>query len=141
MNKYIYIAVAIIVGVAASFGLFKMREGKVLQVNQVGYSYKKHPGVITVAGIMVGTSDFDSSVFGIMDIAESKCKNGCEKLFIPVMYKGKHPAVGDEVKVKGSFEQNGGGIVFKAEKMTVVGHHELKVTQQASPPPPPRKWN
>ena len=137
MQKFVYIFVALIVGVAAAFGISKLREEKVLQVNQIGYSHDKYSGTITVAGIMVGTSEFDRTVFGIMDVEELKCNTPeCEKLFIPVMYNGKHPAVGDEVKLKGSFQKNKGGIVFKADTATVLRHHEVKITPQ-----PARKWS
>lgn len=138
MNKFVVIALAVVIGVAASFGIMRLAEGKTVTVSQIGYSHAKYKGTITVTGIMAGNSDLDRSLFGIMDTQEAKCNApGCEKLFIPVRFKGKHPAVGDEIKVKGAFVKGEGGVVFNAEKLTVVRHHDLKInTRQA-----PRKWS
>lgn len=126
MQKYVYIAVALIVGVAVAFALTGNVDAKALNVNEVGADPSAFSGTITVTGIMAGTSQTDGSVFGIMDIKELQCRSAnCNKIFIPVQYNGKHPVVGDEVKVTGSFKKLDGGYIFTGQSIKVVKNHKI----------------
>ena len=126
MNKYIYIAVALLIGAVVAFGVAKQGEAKLLNVNDIGSDPSAFTGTINVTGIMAGTSQYDATVFGIMDIKELQCKSAnCNKIFIPVKYQGKHPVIGDEVKLSGAFQKLDKGYVFTAKKMTVVKNHKI----------------
>lgn len=126
MKKYIFIALAAILGAGIIFTQVRQDDAKVVNVNEIGTNPAAFPGTITVAGIMAVVAQADHSVFGIMDTKELKCKTGnCNKLYIPVKYMGKQPVVGDEVRVTGNFIKVGNGYMFAAEKVKVVGNHKI----------------
>ena len=126
MKKYIYVAVAVILGAAIAFTFVKQGEAKVLNVNDIGSDPAAFSGTITVTGIMAGVSQTDSSIFGIMDVKELQCTSAnCNKVFIPIKYSGSQPVVGDEVKVTGNFMNTAGGYLFIAEKLKVLRNHKI----------------
>ncbi|MFZ3207237.1 MAG: hypothetical protein WA140_00140 [Geobacteraceae bacterium] len=126
MKKNILIAVALAVGIALTYALFFRGGANALQVNQVASDPSAYRGTVTVTGIMAGTSPQDPSVFGIFDLKELKCTTpNCNKLYLPVRYKGTMPKPGDEVRVDGSFIQTAGGYIFSASSVTVVRNHRI----------------
>lgn len=101
-------------------------DSKALNVNDIASDPAAFSGTITITGIMAGVSPQDPHVFGIMDIKELKCKTrNCDKMLIPVTCKGKPPVPGDEVRLVGSFVNQGGGYLFAAEKVSVVRNHKI----------------
>lgn len=132
MQKAAITAISVLLGAALIFMVVKIFDGKTIGVNEVG-SPKAQTGTITITGVMAGSSQFDKSVIGIMDTKEAECKNGCEKLFIPVKCPdGQQPVAGDEIKATGKFQKLPAGYVFVARKLKVVKHHEI-APQQAPP--------
>ena len=126
MKKNIYIAVALVIGLALSYALFFRGDANALQVNQVGADPSAYSGTITVTGIMAGTSPQDPSIFGIYDIKELKCNTpNCNKIYLPVKSQGVMPKQGDEVLVSGSFMQTPEGYVFSASNVKVVRNHQI----------------
>ena len=126
MKKYIYVVVALAIGVAVAFGMAKQGNAKVLNVNDIGADPAAFTGTITVTGIMAGISQTDKDIFGIMDIKELQCKSAnCNKIFIPVKYQGQQPVVGDEVRLTGNFQKLPAGYLFAAEQMKVVKNHKI----------------
>ena len=59
MKKNIYIAAALLVGIALSYALFFRGDANALQVNQLASDPSAYSGTITVTGIMAGTSPQD----------------------------------------------------------------------------------
>lgn len=126
MKKYMYIIVAVLVGAAVSFGFANKGSAKVLNVNEIGSDPAAFSGVITITGIMAGVSPADKSIIGIMDLKELQCQSpNCNKVVIPVKYPGAQPAVGDELKVTGSFVKFDQGYLFQADKLKVVQSHKI----------------
>ncbi len=126
MKKNIIIAVAIAVGIALSYVLFFRGDANALQVNQVGADPSAYSGMITVTGIMAGTSPQDPGIFGMFDLKELQCTTpNCNKLYLPVKYQGSMPKPGDEVRVSGSFINTTGGFLFSATDVKVVRHHQI----------------
>ena len=125
MNKFVYIFVAVIIGASIAFaGCTK--EAKALNVNEIGADPAAFTGTITVAGIMAGVAPTDPNVIGIMDLKELQCKSpGCNKIIIPVKCTGAKPALGDEIKVTGSFSKLPEGYLFTADKIKVVQSHKI----------------
>jgi hypothetical protein len=79
-----------------------------------------------VVGIAYGYAQSDATIVGIMDKKELQCTTpNCNKLLLPVKIAGTRPAIGDEVKISGSFSREPGGYLFRAEKMEVVANHKL----------------
>jgi hypothetical protein len=125
MKKYIYVAVAVLLGITISFTLVKQGDAKVLNVNEIGADPAAFSGNITVTGVMAGVSE-DRSIFGIMDLKELQCKSAnCNKVVIPIKYTGSQPVLGDEVKVTGKFVSVAGGYAFAADKVKVVRNHRI----------------
>lgn len=130
MRKYLFLLVAIVAGVVA-FAVFSQpgmqkADAKVLNVNEVGADPGAYTGAITITGIMAAVSNQDASIFGIMDIQELQCTMAnCNKILIPVKYDGQQPAMGDEVRITGSFIQSGGGYLFTAQEVDVIRNHTL----------------
>jgi hypothetical protein len=113
--------IAVIVFVIVSQG-----GAKALNVRDVGGDPSSFSGTITITGIMGGVSQQDPSIFGIMDIKELQCTTpNCNRQFIPVRYQGRLPAVGDEVKVTGSFINVSGGYLFAAQNVRVLRNHRI----------------
>lgn len=101
-------------------------EAKALHVNEVGSDPAAYSGTITVVGVTKAFSNVDASVIGIMDLKELQCTTpNCNKLLLPVKYQGTRPAVGDEVRVTGSFTQVQGGYLFIASELKVVRQHQI----------------
>ena len=126
MKKIIFIAIALLIGIALSYALFFRGDANALQVNQVAADPSAYSGTITVAGIMAGTSQQDPSVFGIFDIKELQCKTpNCNKIYLPVRYQGAMPKPGDEVQVSGSFTQISGSYLFVASNVKVLRNHRI----------------
>lgn len=99
---------------------------KALNVNDVASDPAAFKSAITLTGIVAGTSPQDPTIFGIMDIKELQCKTqNCNKVFIPITYKGTFPVRGDEVRLTGSFVNRGGGYLFAAENLKVVRNHNI----------------
>lgn len=126
MQKNIFIALALLVGIALSYALFFKGDANALQVNQVTADPSAYSGTITVTGIMAGTSPQDPSIFGIFDLKELQCKTpNCNKIYLPVKYQGTMPKPGDEVQVSGSFITISGGYLFSATNFKVVRNHRI----------------
>jgi len=127
MKKYIYIVVAVLVGVVTAFALVQQGEAKVLSVNEIGTDPAAFTGTITFRGVMGGISQTDSSVVGIMDVKELQCTSAnCNKIMIPVKCAANPPVLGDEVKVTGSFRvEPTGGYMFVADNVKVVKNHKI----------------
>jgi len=126
MNKYIFIGIALLVGIALSYALFFTGDANTLQVNQVAADPSAYRGTITVTGIMGGTSPQDSSLFGIFDLKELQCTTpNCNKIFLPIKYQGTMPKLGDEVQVSGSFITISGSYLFSATNVKVVRNHKI----------------
>ena len=126
MKKYLFIAVALVAGIALSYALFFKGSTSAIQVNQVAADPSAYSGTITVTGIMAGTSPQDPSVFGIFDIKELQCKTpNCNKIYLPVKHQGVMPKPGDEVRVSGSFVKTSDGYLFAASNVKVVRNHKI----------------
>lgn len=126
VKKHIHAFIALALAVAAALPLTGCSQSSAFNVNDVASDPAAYNGTITITGIMGGTSRQDPSVFGIMDVKELQCTTpGCNKVFIPVRTKGTLPAMGDEVRVTGSFASEAGGTVFAAEKVKVVRNHKI----------------
>lgn len=126
MKKFYILGAALIVVIAIVSVSIKQGEARVLNVNEVGADPAAYAGTIVITGVMGATSAEDPTLFGIMDLKELKCPvKGCNKLFIPVKHQGKQPALGDEVKVTGSFTKVDGGLVFTAMNVEVVRNHKI----------------
>lgn len=125
MKKYFRAAAVCAAGITLLFALVGC-ESKALNVNDVGADPAAFKNTITLTGIVAGTSPQDPTIFGIMDVKELQCKTqNCNKLFIPITYKGTFPVRGDEVRLTGSFVNTGGGYLFSAESMKVVRNHQI----------------
>lgn len=123
-NVLIFTTLAIVIVAAVVF--FNIDNTKALAVNEVGADPAAYSGTITVTGIMGGVSNQDPSIFGVMDVKELQCKTAnCKKLYIPVRYDGNQPALGDEIRMTGSFVNSGQGYLFVAQKLKVVRNHTL----------------
>ncbi len=125
MKKYNLAAAVAAAGIALMF-LISGCDSKAFSVNDIASDPAAFSGTITITGIMAGVSPQDPRIFGIMDIKELQCKTqNCNKVLIPVTCKGKQPVPGDEVRLVGSFVNQGGGYLFAAEKVTVVRNHRI----------------
>uniref|UniRef100_A0A831XCV7 Lipoprotein n=1 Tax=Geobacter metallireducens TaxID=28232 RepID=A0A831XCV7_GEOME len=125
-NTYRHALIALVLAAGAALPLAGCDNAKAFSVNDVASDPAAYTGSITLTGIMGGTSRMDPKVFGIMDLKELQCTTpGCSKVFIPIRTNGQMPALGDEVRVTGSFRQEPGGYIFVAEKLKVVKNHKL----------------
>lgn len=125
MKKFILATASCAVGIALLFVLVGC-DSKALNVSDVASDPTAFKNTITLTGIVAGTSPQNPSIFGIMDIKELQCKTqNCNKIFIPIAYKGTFPVRGDEVRLTGSFINQGGGYLFAAEKLKVVRNHRI----------------
>ena len=126
MKKYIYVAVALVIGLGVAFGMASKGDARVLNVNDIGADPAAFTGTITFTGIMAGISQNDSSIFGVMDVKELQCTSAnCNKIYIPVKFQGKQPVIGDEIKLTGNFQKLDAGYLFAAEKVQVVKNHKI----------------
>lgn len=123
MKKIILITVAATFVIALSYVLFS-GGSNLLQVNQAASNPSAYSGTVTVTGVMAGISPYDPSIFGMFDLKELRCKTpNCNKIYLPVKYRGVMPKPGDEVRVSGNFELLPGGYLFAASKIKVVKNH------------------
>lgn len=101
-------------------------DSKALNVSDISSDPAAFKGSITITGIMAGAFPENPGIFGIMDVKELQCKTqNCNKLIVPVSYRGNIPVPGDEVRIIGSFINQGNGYLFVAEKVTVVRNHKI----------------
>jgi predicted small secreted protein len=99
---------------------------KALNVNDLRSDPAAFTGTLTVTGVMAAVSPQDPEIFGIMDKSELLCTMpGCKKFYLPVLYRGQKPSMGDEIIVNGSFIKSGPGWLFTAETLRVVRKHKL----------------
>jgi hypothetical protein len=125
MKRYLHVAVLCAAGIILLFALTGC-DSKALNVSDVASDPTAFKNRITITGIMAGVSPQDPSIFGIMDIKELQCKTqNCNKVYIPISYKGTFPVKGDEVRLTGSFVNQGSGFLFAAENMKVVRNHRI----------------
>lgn len=126
MKKTIFIAIALVAGIALAYALFFKDSANALQVNQVAADPSAYSGTITVTGIMAGTSPQDPGVFGMFDLKELQCKTAnCNKIYLPVKYQGTMPKPGDEVQVTGTFIPVSGSYFFSATTVKVLRNHRI----------------
>lgn len=101
-------------------------EAPAFQVSDVAADPGAYSGTLTVVGVAYGYSQADSTVVGIMDKKELQCTSpNCHKLLLPVKISGALPAIGDEVKITGTFSREPWGYLFHAEAVQVVANHKL----------------
>jgi hypothetical protein len=126
MSKKIIAGIALAVVAAAAVFFIVTRDGAALNVNDVGSDPAAFTGTITIVGVTKALSPQDPTLFGIMDLKELACNMvNCNKLIIPVRYGGAIPVIGDEVRVTGSFVNEGQGLLFKATAVKVVRNHRI----------------
>ncbi|MBE0597444.1 MAG: hypothetical protein IH614_09255 [Desulfuromonadales bacterium] len=127
MKKYLLVGLGLAAGLVIALLISRPGTADALHVNAVGSDPGAYTGTITVVGITAAFAQNDPTVFGIMDVKELQCTTpGCNKLLVPVRYQGARPALGDELRVIGTFVPSGGGHLFVAEKITVVKNHKLE---------------
>lgn len=125
MEKHFRATAVCAVGITLLFMLVGC-DAKPLNVTDVAADPSAFKNTITLTGIVAGTSTQDPSIFGIMDIKELQCKTqNCNKVYIPITYKGTFPVRGDEVRLTGSFVNQGSGFLFSAENLKVVRNHKI----------------
>lgn len=101
-------------------------EAPVFQVADVAADPGAYSGTLTVVGVAYGYSQADPTVVGVMDKKELQCVSPtCNKLLLPVKINGARPAIGDEVKITGTFSREPWGYLFHAEAVEVVANHKL----------------
>jgi len=101
-------------------------EAPVFQVADVAADPGAYSGTLTVVGVAYGYSQADPAVVGIMDKKELQCVSPtCNKQLLPVKVNGARPAIGDEVKITGTFSREPWGYLFHAEAVEVVANHKL----------------
>ena len=124
-KQYLIVAAGILLfAFAFAFVFIGTGNTKALNVNDVAPDPLAYSGTITVTGIMAVVSKDDPKLFGIMDKAELQCTTvNCSKFYLPILYQGNTPAVGDEIVATGRFTQEERGTVFVAEKVKTVKNH------------------
>jgi hypothetical protein len=126
MNKTIVAGIALAVVAVAIIAVVLTRGETALNVNDVGSDPAAFTGTITLTGVTKAVSPQDPTLFGIMDMKELACTMvNCNKLLIPIRFSGPIPAIGDEVRVTGSFVNQGDGYLFVATAVKVVRHHQI----------------
>jgi hypothetical protein len=120
--KRYFIMVPAVVAVLSCSGCGKETA---LQVNDVAPKPAGFTGTVTVTGVMAARSQEDQAVFGVFDTRELKrTPPDFNRLILPVRYRGQLPVPGDEVRVTGSFLNEGRGYIFSADKLKVLKHHK-----------------
>lgn len=95
------------------------------QVNDVASDPGAFDGSLTVVGIVNAYAQSDATLVGVMDKKELQCTTpNCKKVLLPVKLKGPRPAIGDEVRISGTFSLETWGYVFHADKMEVLANHK-----------------
>jgi len=101
-------------------------EAPAFQVNDVVSDPGAFNGSLSVVGIVNAYAQSDATLVGIMDKKELQCTTpGCSKILLAVRVEGTRPAIGDEVKVSGTFVRESWGYVLNAEKISVLANHNL----------------
>ncbi len=126
MKKLLLVGVALAIGITVGITAFRPAAATALNVNEVGSDPGAFVGTITLAGVTAGLAPNDKTLFGIMDLKELQCNSAnCNKIILPVRYKGELPSLGDEVRVTGTFVPAGKGYFFASEQVEVVRNHKL----------------
>ncbi|MHB1398709.1 MAG: hypothetical protein ACYDAI_13485 [Trichloromonadaceae bacterium] len=127
MKKYVLIGLVLAVGVAAGVLFSGPGQAVALNVSEVAADPAAFSGTITVTGVTAGFAPHDPTLFGVMDIKELQCTTpNCNKVLIPVRVTGTVPALGDEVRISGTFVHSPPmGYVLTAETVKVVRNHKL----------------
>ena len=126
MKKYVLIGLVLAVAITAGIFFSGAGQATALHVNQVVADPAAFSGTITVTGVTAGFSPHDPALFGVMDIKELQCTTpNCKKALIPVRVTGPIPALGDEVRISGTFVNSPMGYVLTAETVKVVRNHKL----------------
>ncbi len=101
-------------------------EASAFGVNDVVSDPGAFSGSLTLVGIVNAYSQSDPTIVAVMDKKELTCNTpNCEKVLLPVKITGARPAIGDEVRISGSFTTESWGKLFNASKMEVLGTHNL----------------
>jgi hypothetical protein len=126
VKKSILILAALAVGIILAVAFARQSAPKSLSVSEVGADPTAYTGTIVITGLTGGLSQQDPTIFGIMDLKELQCKTAnCNKLLIPVKFQGQLPVLGDEVTVTGSFVKAADGLLFAAQKISVIRNHKI----------------
>lgn len=126
MNKKIMAGIVLAVVAIAIAAVVLTRSEAALHVNDVGSDPAAFTGTITITGVTKALSPQNPTLFGIIDLKELACTMvNCNKLMIPVQFSGPIPTIGDEVRVTGSFVNQGNGYLFSATALKVVRHHRI----------------
>lgn len=126
MKKYVLIGLVLAAGIAAGVMYSRPGQALALNVNEVAADPAAFSGTITVTGVTAAFSPQDPALFGVMDLKELQCTTpNCNKLLIPVRTADKLPALGDEVRISGTFASSPMGYVFTAQSIQVVRNHKL----------------
>jgi hypothetical protein len=122
-NLFVLFAAILLLALAAGC---KNDAPAAFQINDVASDPAAFDGPMTVVGITYGYSQSDATIVGVMDKKELQCTTpNCNKVLLPVKITGTRPAIGDEVKISGSFTREPGGYLFHADKMEVLANHKL----------------
>lgn len=125
-RSLLFVLFCAVIALSSAALLGGCKQAQPLSVNEVSADPAAYTGTITVTGVTKGFSRTDPAVFGLMDIKEVQCTSPtCSMPVLPVHFQGKLPAVGDEVRVTGSFVQMQGGYLFSANDIKVVRHHQV----------------
>ncbi len=101
-------------------------EAPAFGVNDVVSDPGAFSGSLTLVGIVNAYSQSDATIVGVMDKKELTCTTpNCEKVLLPVKITGPRPAIGDEVRISGSFTAESWGQLFNASEMEVLATHNL----------------
>lgn len=97
-----------------------------LQINEVASDPGAFSGPVTLVGIAYGYSKSDATIVGVMDKKELQCTTpNCNKVLLPVKVLGPLPAIGDEIRITGTFSREPGGYLFHAQEVKVLDNHQL----------------
>lgn len=111
-------------------GCGKDRSTSALNINDLGADPGAYSGTLTVVGVTAAFTQQDRTLFGVMDKKELQCKTpNCNKMILPVRFRGPLPALGDEVLLSGSLTKETAGYFFVAEQVEVLRNHKLGGTQ------------
>ena len=127
MKEKILIGVLLIMAVGIGLYQFIPTASSALNVNEVASDPGAYVGTITLTGVTSGFSKIDDTLFGIMDLKELTCTSTtCNKVILPIRFKGPLPRFGDEVRVTGAFVSEGNRYYFNSDQVVVVQHHKLE---------------
>lgn len=126
MKKSHKLSAAFLVVVVLLFAVGCSQETPALQINDVVSDPGAFEGPMTVVGVAYAYAQSDDAIVGVMDKKELQCTTpNCSKALLAVRVAGARPAIGDEVKISGSFSRESWGYLFRAEKLEVLAHHKL----------------